>query len=91
VVPRKDPGAFHPERGQPLVEERKALLERFRGTPQGELLAMNEIQTAQPTHWERVDRVPGTGRSPSESADTPKPTPRTPGGGSGGGGPSTGR
>ncbi len=51
---------------------------------------MNEIKTARPTHWERVDQVPGTGRSPSESTDTPHPTPKPPAGGSAGGGPTTG-
>ena len=76
--------------GLALLEERKALLERFRGTPLGEELAMNTIDTARPVSWEETGTVPDTGRSPSQSTDTPKPTPPPPSGGSTGGGPTTG-
>ena len=75
---------------QAIVEERKALLARFRGTPFGEQIALNPVDTYEPTTFERVDRGPDTGRSPTESVDLPKPTPKPPGGGSGGGGPTTG-
>ncbi len=89
-----DDEPFDRAAGDVLVEERKALLARLRGTPLGEELALNTIDTARPLTYERADKVPGTGRSPTESEDTPQPTPRPtpkpPGSGSGGGGPATG-
>jgi len=76
--------------GMAIIEERRELLERFRGTPFGEQLAMNTVDTCRPVAWEETDTVPDTGRSPSESTDLPKPTPPPPGGGSGPSGPATG-
>lgn len=76
---------------QALLEERKQLLARFRGTPFGEQLALNEIDTMRPTWFTRTNRVPGTGLSPTESTDTKPKTGRVPAGGSGGGGPTTGK
>jgi len=73
-----------------IIAERKELLERFRGTPLGEQLAMNGVDTGRPTTWKRAYEVPDTGRSPAQSTDTPKPKPKPPGGGSSGGGPATG-
>jgi hypothetical protein len=81
---------YDPGTGRKILEERKVLLERFRGTPLGEELAMNRVSSFEPNWWEIAEKVPGTGRSPSQSTDTPKPTPKPPGAGSGGGGPSTG-
>ncbi len=82
---------FDLETAQALMAERKQLLARFRGTPFGEQLALNEINTMKPSWYTHTNRVPDTGLSPTESTDTKPKTGRVPGGGSGGGGPTTGK
>lgn len=82
---------FDEEAGRQVMEERKALLKRFQGTPLGEQLALNTVDTCRPTWWRHTDELPETGRSPTESTDDKPKPPRVPGGPSGGGGPTTGR
>ena len=84
------------QRARTVLAARRQMLDRYRGTPFGEQVALNEVQTFEPTTRPRIDLsgLPGSGgsgRSPSES-NGPRPTspPPRPGGGSSGSGPSSG-
>lgn len=83
---------YDPEAGEAVRVARAAMLERYRGTPIGEQVALNEVNTFRPTVWRVMTGVPSTsGRSPAESTGPGPTTPTAPGTGSGGGGPATGR
>ena len=93
VVPGRDPDkpAFRnkpwdPDAAKRVLAERNELLLRFAGTPWGEQVAMNSIQTGEPNWWEDI---PPT-KYKKEKGKRPEPPPTRPGGGSSGGGPTTG-
>jgi hypothetical protein len=83
------------EAGAELVRRHVDLIERYGGTPVGEIIARNEISTFQVTFirdQEGEDDDGGRGaRTPSESQNPRAATPRPPPTSSGGGGASTGR
>jgi hypothetical protein len=70
------------DRAAELIEQRRRYLERFRGTPFGELVARNRVYTYQLV-WRRTDNGRPSRRSPAQSDKEPGPT--TPGGSAGGG------
>jgi hypothetical protein len=95
-IPReRDPAAVrghdvklhHPDEGPRMIEVYRTHLRRYGGTPFGELVARNDVNTyrvvRRPTSVGKPDK-----KTPSQSNDPGKGTP-TPGG-SGGAGPSTG-
>lgn len=87
---------FDAKRAAHLVEDRKRMLARYRGTPWAATVARNLVYTYRLAWGRRVltNGDGGSGRSPSESVDQdgPETPPSVPGGGSrSGGGSSTGR
>jgi len=81
VIPRTE-RIFDREQAERVTEDRKFMLQRYRGTPFGETVARNEVVTYRFGFGRKVICTPGDGvRNPAQSEKNEGPTTR-PGGGS---------
>ena len=92
--PHVEVALFRPEEGKRVLRARREHVRRYEGTPFGELVIRNDVDTFRVKRFIRVEKLPQARRSastPSESSTKPRETPKPVPGGSGGGGPSSGR